>query len=57
MSPLNVTQNITVDKDMIIDQVYVQQGDSVSVGDPLITFDMTLVEMELNIARLRDQQV
>lgn len=52
----NVTQNITVDKDMIIDQVYVQQGDSVSVGDPLITFDMTLVEMELNIARLRDQQ-
>ena len=28
----------------------------VSVGDPLITFDMTLVEMELNIARLRDQQ-
>jgi hypothetical protein len=52
----NVTQNITVGKDMIIDQVYVQQGDSVSVGDPLITFDMTLVEMELNIARLRDQQ-
>jgi len=52
----NVTQNITVGKDIIIDKVYVQQGDSVSVGDPLITFDMTLVEMELNIARLRDQQ-
>lgn len=52
----NVTQNITVGKDMIIEQAYVQQGDSVSVGDPLITFDMTLVEMELNIARLRDQQ-
>lgn len=52
----NVTQEITVDDDMIIENVYVQAGDTVSIGDPLITFDMTLVEMELKIAQLRDQQ-
>lgn len=52
----NVTQNITVDKDMIIQEVYVEEGDSVSTGDKLISFDMTLVQMELNIARLKQQQ-
>ena len=52
----NVTQNVNVDKDMIIQQVYVNEGDSVSKGDKLISFDMTLVQMELNIARLKKQQ-
>ena len=52
----SVTQNITVDKDMIIKEVFVSQGDSVSVGDRLIEFDMTLVQMELNIAKLKKQQ-
>lgn len=52
----SVTQNISVDKDMIIDQVYVSQGDSVKTGDKLISFDMTLVEMELNIAKLKRQK-
>ena len=52
----NVTQNVNVDKDMIIQQVYVNEGDSVSKGDRLISFDMTLVQMELNIARLKKQQ-
>lgn len=52
----NVTQNINVDKDMIIQQVYVEKGDSVSKGDKLMSFDMTLVQMELNIARLKQQK-
>lgn len=52
----SVTQNITIDKDMIIDQVYVSKGDSVSKGDKLISFDMTLVEMELNIAKLKQEK-
>ena len=52
----NVSQQIKIDKDVIIDQVYVNKGDSVKKGDKLITFDMTLVEMELNIARLKKQQ-
>ena len=49
-------QNITVDKDMIIQEVYVSNGDEVKKDDKLISFDMTLVQMELNIAKLKQQQ-
>lgn len=52
----SAVQNITVDKDMIIDEVYVSEGDSVKEGDKLISFDMTLVQMELNIAKLKQQE-
>ena len=41
----NVTQNVNVDNDMIIREVYVSEGDTVSRGDQLISFDMTLVQM------------
>lgn len=56
MITTSVSQNVSLDKDMIIDQVFVQKGDNVKIGDPLISFDMTLVEMELNIERLRHQK-
>ena len=52
----SAVQNISVDKDMIIEKVYVAKGDSVKKDDKLISFDMTLVEMELNIAKLKQQQ-
>ena len=52
----NVSQNVSVDSDMIVQEVYVEEGSQVSVGDPLVSFDTTLVEMELNIARLKKQQ-
>lgn len=52
----SVSQSVSMDKDMIIQEVYVQKGDTVSKGDKLISFDMTLVEMELKIAKLKKQQ-
>lgn len=52
----SVSQKVTVDKDMVIKDVAVQKGDTVKKGDTLITFDMTLVQMELNIAKLKKQQ-
>ena len=52
----SAVQNISVDKDMIIEKVYVAKGDSVKKDDKLISFDTTLVEMELNIAKLKQQQ-
>ena len=52
----NVAQNVNMDKDMIIEKIYVSQGDDVKKGDDLISFDMTLVEMELNIAKLKLQK-
>ena len=53
----SVAQNVSVDSDMIIDQVYVAEGDTVKKADPLISFDTTLVEMELNIARLKHKKL
>ena len=55
-SPQMFTQNVNMDKDMIIEKIYVSQGDDVKKGDNLISFDMTLVEMELNIAKLKQQK-
>lgn len=52
----NATQRISVDKDMIIQEIYVSKGDEVKPGDKLISFDMTLVDMELNIAKLKLQK-
>lgn len=53
----SVSQNVKMDKDVIIQDVYVQKGDNVKKGDKLMTFDMTLVEMELNIARLKHKKL
>ena len=50
------TQSVNIDKDMIIKEVYVSKGDSVKKGDQLMSFDMTLVQMELNIAKLKQKQ-
>ena len=52
----SATQTVTGDKDLIIDQVYVAKGDAVKKDDPLISLDTTLVEMELNIAKLKKQK-
>ena len=52
----SATQTVTGDKDLIIDQVYVAKGDAVKKNDPLISFDTTLEEMELNIAKLKKQK-
>lgn len=48
----SATQKVKVDKDSSIEKVYVKQGDQVHKGDNLVTFDMTLKELELSIARL-----
>lgn len=52
----SVSQNVTVDSDMVIQEVYVSEGSTVKEGDPLVSFDMTLVEMEQNIAKLKKKQ-
>lgn len=52
----SMSQMVNVDKDMVVKDVSVQKGDTVKKGDTLITFDMTLVQMELNIAKLKKQQ-
>ncbi|MDD7218961.1 MAG: hypothetical protein PUI16_03055 [Clostridia bacterium] len=49
-------QTVNGDKDLIVDQIFAEQGDTVKKGDPLVSFDTTLVNMELNIAKLKKQK-
>ena len=49
----NVSQNITLGSDLIVDQVYVGKGDQVKKGDPLVSFDTTISEMKLGIEKLK----
>ena len=35
----SAVQNISIDKDMIVQDVYVSKGDSVKKGDKLVSFD------------------
>ena len=42
---MNVTQNIRIDKDIIVGELLVNVGDEVKEGDLLMTIDTTLSEM------------
>ncbi len=55
----SATQKVKLSDDTSILEVYVQEGDQVHKGDNLLTFDMTLTELELSIAQLtrRSQQL
>lgn len=53
----SVTQKVTLIDDAIIEKVYVKQGDRVKPGDPLLTYDMTLKQLELELAKLQKQDL
>lgn len=53
----SVTQKVSLIDDAIISQVYVKKGDHVKVGDSLLTYDMTLKQLELELARLQKQDL
>ena len=54
---MNVTQNIRIDKDIIVGDLLVNVGDEVKQGDLLMTIDTTLSEMELGLQDLKLQQL
>ncbi|MBQ9064310.1 MAG: biotin/lipoyl-binding protein [Blautia sp.] len=53
----NVIQNIRIDKDVIVKDLLVNQGDPVKQGDLLMTIDTTLDEMELGLRDLEHQKL
>ncbi len=53
----SVTQKVELMQDAIISQVHVKEGDRVKPGDKLLTYDMTLKQLELELARLRRQNL
>lgn len=53
----SVTQKVELVQDAIISQVYVKVGDRVRPGDKLLTYDMTLKQLELDLSRLQKQNL
>lgn len=53
----NVTQEIMPQSDQLIKEVYVKEGDKVSIGDKLLAYDTTLTELDLEAKRISLQSV
>lgn len=48
----DVSQDIYLGSNQVVDEVFVQEGDTVYLGDPLVSYDMTLVNLELEMKKL-----
>ena len=53
----DVSQNVYVSSSQTVEEIFVQEGDMIHVGDPLVTFDMTMANMELEMKRLDKQGI
>lgn len=47
-----VAQTVVLDDEYQIEEIYVQEGDTVKEGTPLFSYDMTLQELELEMEQL-----
>ena len=48
----DVSQNVYLGSNQVVEEVFVQEGDTVQEGDPLVSYDMTLVNLELEMKKL-----
>ena len=53
----NVSQQVRLMDKQIVSQVHVTEGQEVKEGDPLITYDMTLVNIDLEMEKINKQQL
>ncbi|HIS27387.1 MAG TPA: hypothetical protein IAA57_10965 [Candidatus Pullilachnospira intestinigallinarum] len=53
----DVSQNIYATENQTVKEVFVQEGDIVKEGDPLVSFDMTTTSLELEMKKLDRQGV
>lgn len=51
----NASQQVYLDSDTIVEKVYVKEGDQVKIGDTLLDYDKTLLELELEEEKLNGQ--
>ena len=49
----DVSQNIYLADSQTVKKIYVKEGDTVKVGDDLLTYDMTLENLNLEIEKTR----
>ncbi len=48
----NLNQEIAYNESLVITEIYVKEGDTVKVGDPLIAYDTTLASLELEMKEM-----
>ena len=53
----NVSQEVCLMEKQLVSKVYVQEGQEVKEGDPLLTYDMTLVNIDLEMEKLNKEQL
>lgn len=53
----NVSQEVRLLDKQLVSQVHVQEGQEVQQGDPLLTYDMTLVSIDLEMEKLNKEQL
>lgn len=53
----DVSQDVHLLSGQLVDQVFVKEGDTVSVGTPLLSYDMTLVNLDLEIEKLNREGI
>ena len=53
----DISQNITVDDSQTISQVYVQEGQTVAIGDKLMEYDITDKQLQLEMKKLDIQGI
>lgn len=51
------SQSVFLSKDNPIGEVYVQEGQQVSIGDPLLSYDMTKAKIQLEIKKLEMEKI
>lgn len=51
------SQSVFLSKDNPIGKVYVQKGQQVSIGDPLLSYDMTKAKIQLEIKKLEMEKI
>ena len=48
----NVSQEVYISSDELIDEVFVKEGDRVRIGDKLLAYDTTLLDLDFDSAKL-----
>ena len=53
----SVSQQVHLADQQIVSQVFVKEGQEVKEGDPLLSYDMTLVNLDLEMEKLNKEQL
>lgn len=53
----DVNQQVRIPEDKVINEVYVSEGDNVKIGDKLLSYDTTLLELDKELQELTVQEI